>query len=78
MKTALQGIPEVTREAPVDVAQINGEWIYKEYLNSQYVVNSLGLNDPPPTSNNHTTSEPLSEEEEKEKSWTCSSNSVLT
>lgn len=67
MKTALQGIPEVAREAPADVTQVNGEWIYKDYLNSQYVVNSLGLNDPPPTSSNNTTNHPLSEEEEKRK-----------
>lgn len=68
MKTALQGVPEVAREAPPDVAQINSEWIYKDYLNSQYVVNSLGLNDPPPTSSSSSKAdEPLSEEEEKKR-----------
>ncbi len=46
MAGALKGVPEVAREMPPGVVQINGEWYLEEYQPGQGVA-SLGLDDAP-------------------------------
>jgi penicillin-binding protein 1A len=66
MKVALNGKPEVHRDAPPGVSLINNDWIYSEFT-EHGAVTSLGFDEPatPTTGAPQTISAPASPEQEK-------------
>jgi penicillin-binding protein 1A len=47
MREALRGKPETQRPVPAGVVQVDGDWMYQEYVDSNSYVRSLDVNDVP-------------------------------